>query len=69
MDFQALTGRLVMANKSHEMLTFPAVEGHAKCCLPHDMAMNYFMGVSVLFHRIVPAVGHVAVHTKYSMTS
>ena len=43
---------LFMANQPHEMLTFPRVEGHEMPCLPHDMAMEFFMGVSALFHRI-----------------
>ena len=44
-----------MANQPHEMLRFPRVEGHEMPCLPHDMAIEYFMGVSALFHRIVPS--------------
>ena len=43
---------LFMANQPHEMLMFPRVEGHEMPCLPHDMAMEFFMGVSALFHRI-----------------
>ena len=48
---------LFMANQPHEMLTFPRVEGHEMPCLLHDMAMEFFMGVSALFHRIVPSSG------------
>ena len=46
---------LFMANQPHEMLMFPRVEGHEMPCLPHDMAMEFFMGVSALFYRIVPS--------------
>ena len=35
------------------MLTFPRIEGHEMPSLPHDKPMEYFMGVSVLFHKTV----------------
>ena len=36
-------------------------------CLPHDMAMEFFMGVSALFHRIVPSSDNysMAMHLHY----
>ena len=53
-----------MANQPHEMLTFPRVKGHEMPCLPHDMAMEFFMEVSALFHRIhVPIASSDVMHS------
>ena len=61
-----------MANQlePHETLTFPRVEGHENA---HDiaitliLAMEYFVGVSALFHRIVPRLVAIVCHLVYDL--